>query len=419
MTARANCRSALPGCRFLPLLIPLFVSTSVFGQDPYRDHPILVELTELFWALFFLVAFVLIGILWVGLIRRNVRQRSEAIREREAALEEHYRRLFENAHDIIFTHDLDGNVASWNKAAEDVLGYSRAEATTLNFARLVAPEHQDVFRALLNQLSGERNNAQCELEMRSKAGRRIVLRANLQIQREAGKPSHVQGIAWNITERKQAEEALRDSEQRLRRSLEERVRIGRDLHDGIIQSIYAIGLGLGECRRLIQENPEQAESRLAKSIGDLNSVIRDVRNFIVGLEPDALKGQEFDTALRSLVVTMSEAQAGQFSFDIDPRAADLLNAPQATQLLQIAREAMSNSLRHARAKQTTVSLHMRNGSVRLEVRDDGIGFDREALAAAGFGLKNIEARARELGARSEIRSAPDHGTQVAIEIPAG
>jgi len=168
----------------------------------------------------------------------------------------------------------------------------------------------------------------------------------------------------------------------------------------------------------MNQNLSEAHLRLAKSISDLNTVIRDVRNFIVGLEPEALKGREFKAALQSLVATMSQAHAAQFSFDIDAQAAEALSARQAAHLLQIAREAMSNSLRHARAQSTVVSLKKQDECVRLEVQDDGAGFEQEAPASRGHGLRNIAARADEIGARSEILSAPGKGTCLLVEVPA-
>ena len=394
-------------------LVPWLSSAQTAPAQPFLAP----QFTDLFWALFLLAAFVLIGIIWVGIVRRNVWQRTELIRQREAALEEHYRQLFENAHDIIFTHDLAGHVTFLNKAGEQILGYSRQEAAGLRFAQWVAPEHQDSFREILGQLKEGQGDAHGELEVRAKDGHRVVLRVSLRLQRLAGKP-RVQGIAWDITERKRAEEALQESEQRLRHSLEQRVQLGRDLHDGIIQSIYAVGLGLQECRNLISQDPPEAQARLARSISDLNGVIRDVRSFIVGLEPETMKGHEFRAALQSLVATVSQTQAAKFSLDIDAQAAEALDARQSMHLIQIAREAMSNSLRHAQAQRTVVSLKRHNGCVRLDVQDNGVGFEQGARATRGHGLRNITARANELGAGSEVFSAPGQGTRVVVEIPA-
>ena len=96
---------------------------------------------------------------------------------------------------------------------------------------------------------------------------------------------------------------------------------------------------------------------------------------------------------------------------------EALDARQSMHLLQIAREAMSNSLRHAQARSTVVSLKRQNGRVRLEVRDNGLGFEQGARATRGHGLRNIAARASELGAGSQVLSAPGQGTRVVVEIP--
>jgi signal transduction histidine kinase len=208
---------------------------------------------------------------------------------------------------------------------------------------------------------------------------------------------------------------MRQGELQLRRSMEERERIGRDLHDDIIQSIYAVGLSLDDCRRIVRRSPEQAETRLATAIHTLNDTIRGVRGFIAGLEPKILNGREFKTALKSLVLTSGDGPT-PIHIEVDPSAAGSLTSTQATQLLHIAKEAISNSLRHSQASHIMVSLHPVTTGVRLEVQDDGIGFNPDTVSGKGQGLRNIVSRARDLGADSEIVSAPGQGCRMLVTV---
>jgi signal transduction histidine kinase len=205
-------------------------------------------------------------------------------------------------------------------------------------------------------------------------------------------------------------------EQQLRRSMEERDRIGRDLHDDIIQSIYAVGLNLEDCRRVVRQSPEQAEARVASAINTLNNTIRSVRGFLAGLEPKVVNGREFKTALKSLALTSGDGPT-PFQIDVDPSAANSLTSVQATQLLHIAKEAMSNSLRHGQASIVSVSLHPITTGVRLEIRDNGAGFVPEATPGTGHGLRNMTARAREIGAELKIASAPGQGCHIVVTVP--
>jgi signal transduction histidine kinase len=193
--------------------------------------------------------------------------------------------------------------------------------------------------------------------------------------------------------------------------------MAQDLHDNVMQSVFAVGLGLEDCRRKLRASPDLAEEQLNAAIGALNGSLREIRRFIGGLEPQAIGGHEFKAALKSLALTIGDS-AGQFAIDVHPAATSRLTTEQATQLLNIAKEAMSNSLRHARAGKTAVSLQPANGNIRLEVADDGAGFDPASTRNhAGLGLRNIESRARSLGARLQVISAPGRGTRIIVELP--
>jgi signal transduction histidine kinase len=199
--------------------------------------------------------------------------------------------------------------------------------------------------------------------------------------------------------------------------MEERERMARDLHDDIIQSIYAVGLNLEDCRRAARNSREQLEQRLASAINTLNTTIRSVRGFIAGLEPKVLNGREFKTALKSLALTSGDGSA-PFQIEVDAVGANTLTSTQATQLLHIAKEAMSNSLRHAQASGITVSLCQVGEGARLEIRDDGTGFNPAAAAGElGHGLRNMSARAREIGAELQIISAPGQGCCIMVTVP--
>jgi signal transduction histidine kinase len=237
-----------------------------------------------------------------------------------------------------------------------------------------------------------------------------LLVALLLLQKQRSETRHVLQLQADL----QAE--TRQSELQLRRSMEERERIGRDLHDDIIQSIYAAGLSLEDCRRMVRQLPEQAEARLVAAIHTLNNTINSVRGFIAGLEPKVLNGRELKTALKSLALTSGDSPT-QFQFQVDTAAANSLTSAQATQLLHIAKEAMSNSLRHAHASGVTVSLQPLGNGARLEIADDGVGFDPGAAGRTGQGLRNMAARAREIGGDLQTISSPGRGCRMLVTVP--
>ncbi len=142
----------------------------------------------------------------------SFRKTEELLRQSE----ERYRELFENANDIVYTHDLAGNFTSLNKAAERITGYSRQEALKMNFADVIAPEDLDKARKMVQRKVAENVSTTYEIEVVTKNNERVALEVSTRLIYQDGAPVAVQGIARDITDRKQAERMLRESEMRLK-----------------------------------------------------------------------------------------------------------------------------------------------------------------------------------------------------------
>jgi signal transduction histidine kinase len=200
--------------------------------------------------------------------------------------------------------------------------------------------------------------------------------------------------------------------------MEERERIARELHDGAIQALFAVGMGLQATASRTTE-PE-VTSRLQAAVGELDRVIGELRNYIFGLRPGVLAGAHVEEALRRLA---SEAAGVTTVVEVDEQAAVALG-PYSNDLVQLVREALSNVARHAGARTCRMSLYWRppeapdapNRTAVLEIDDDGHGFD-PATASGGHGLDNMRARANALGGMLEIKSGSSEGTTVTVMIP--
>lgn len=216
--------------------------------------------------------------------------------------------------------------------------------------------------------------------------------------------------------RRRTEQDLALNQSLLNQSLEEKIRLGRDLHDGLIQSLYAVGLTLESTRPLLAADPAEAERRVEKCLAQLNGTIRDVRDYITGLAPEKLQRVGFSQALRLLLEELRGGRDIRLVQHVDEDAARALGPAETTEVLQIIREAMSNSLRHGDATELTVRLHRNDRELGLLVQDNGRGFE-PAGQDGGFGLGNMQARAVRLGASLRIDSQPGAGTRVIVTLP--
>lgn len=200
--------------------------------------------------------------------------------------------------------------------------------------------------------------------------------------------------------------------------VDERLRISRDLHDGIIQAIYAVSLSLEDVPELIEEDRAEAVARLDRAIDRLTTTITDIRTFIVGLGPGL--GASVVDALTAVATEITAAS--RLDIRVDFGAAEGIDerlSPQAThELIQIAREALSNVARHSGTERAVLSLRADGDVAILKVADEGRGFDAQARPGAGhFGLANLHDRAAAVGGDLEIDSEPGRGTRIIVRLP--
>jgi signal transduction histidine kinase len=199
---------------------------------------------------------------------------------------------------------------------------------------------------------------------------------------------------------------------------EERDRIGRDLHDGIIQSLYAVGLSLEDVPDLMTEAPDDASGRVDGAIESINLVIRDIRNFIYGLRPEAVDGSQVVAGIAALAEELRHGGLVNVDVNLDP-VIDLGLTPEAgAELLNLVREALSNATRHAHAMRISIDLRADDDGSILTIEDDGIGFDPDRPAERGHhGLANMRARSAMIKGQLEIESGHGSGTTIRLRMP--
>ncbi|MDF0645455.1 MAG: histidine kinase [Nitrospira sp.] len=210
--------------------------------------------------------------------------------------------------------------------------------------------------------------------------------------------------------------ALRAMEQRLAALVEDRGQLTRDLHDCVLQSLYAIGLTIESNRRAQPQRQPLSDRADDLLIEQLNTLIQEVRNMIRTLESGNV--QEFDlvSELKALIRTYRDISTLQISIDIAPRAIAIATNEEKREVLMIIREAVSNCVRHAKATRASISLYAQGPHLRLAIADDGVGFTPGDNRTKGYGFANMSARAKKLGGRLLVRSHVGEGTHILVEF---
>jgi signal transduction histidine kinase len=202
--------------------------------------------------------------------------------------------------------------------------------------------------------------------------------------------------------------------------VEERERIGRDLHDGIIQSLYAVSLSLEDIEVMMVDQPVEAAAHVDAAIDAIHVAIGDIRQFILGLRPTLMARHDVVGSLATLVMSARMNTMIDLEFDADgvPVSIAELDDAITTQLIHLAREALSNVTRHSKATRASIRISGDDDAIHLVVADNGVGFEPSSEGQAEHqGIANMRERATTIGGTMQIESEPRVGTRIIVDVP--
>ena len=223
------------------------------------------------------------------------------------------------------------------------------------------------------------------------------------------------GLVRSLTTIEREIEQWVEGVERLQTLAEDRERIGRELHDGIIQSIYAAALLLESILPVISTDPERAQAQLGRVMDSLNNTIQDVRRYIFDLRSD-MSDEDLPAGIENLLRDFRINTLLETGFEFTGEIHPINSMNRRRHVFQIVREALTNTAKHARARWVSIELDYGEESLELMLSDDGIGME-QLLVSKGYGLRNIRERARLLGGTLRIESAPGAGVTYHLSVP--
>ncbi len=301
--------------------------------------------------------------------------------------------------------DKNWRAISANRALCELTGYEKAEIIGTTYALYTHPEDLSAMIALTDEFfRGIRSAYSYEHRYIRKSGEIIWVSVKAT---RIDLPGHegplLLSAVQDITERKLA--------------LEEREQLSRDLHDNLLQALYAVGMQLEAGKLAMKHSARRSKTHMNQAVSQLNDLIVDVRRFIALLTKHPPTEMDFRHALNQLISSMTGPDQSAPELEITSPVLSFITPQLAEQLPSIAREALSNSMRHAHASHRWVRLSLIDHSIRLVVGDNGVGFLRTRKRHTGHGLSNMAARARHVLGTFTLHSAPKRGTIITVDIP--
>ena len=324
----------------------------------------------------------------------------------------HYAALVESSDDAIIGKTLDGYITSWNRGAEAIFGYSRAEMVGKHISILMPDDRKGEEPFILEKIRRGESVDHYETVRRRKDGRLIDISVTVSPIRDAhGNIIGASKLARDITERKQLEREILEVSDREQR------RIGHDLHDGLCQHLAGIELMSQVLQKKLAPRSKDGAARAADIARHVREAISQTRSLARGLSPVTLESEGLGSALHEYALTTERIFGVRCHFDYDPEVM-IPNHAMATHLFRLTQEAVANSLKHGKA--TEISIHLKSdpGWIYLGISDNGRGFaPKENGSSKGMGLRTMRFRAGMIGGTLTIESNPQGGVVVICSAP--
>ncbi|HEX9615530.1 MAG TPA: PAS domain S-box protein [Bacteroidota bacterium] len=356
---------------------------------------------------------------------RQMRAKAEQAHE-ESLLR--YRLVVENASDVIFTTDREGNFTYANHAGVKISGYSMGELWKSNYLDLIPIEHQRRVRLhYLRHVASRAQSSRIEFPFRAKDGSIVWFSQNASLILEQGEFRGFQVIAHDITERKIVEQKLKHLSEQLRALAgrlqsvreDEQTRIAREIHDELGQSLTGLKMDLVWVeKRIATKSQTPGVSEKIRSMFTLiDDTIRMVRRISAELRPGALDDLGLVAALEWQLNEFSERTGIKGTFQQESNAINL-DRDRSTAVFRIFQESLTNVLRHSAATRVRVRLFQDAEHFKLEVHDNGRGITDEEIANVGsLGILGMRERALVFNGYVDFASRQGKGTTVKVTIP--
>jgi len=329
--------------------------------------------------------------------------------------------IVETSHDSIITIDLDMEITSWNKAAQDLYGYPASEAIGKKLTALTLPKD---FQKLLDKIDKIRHNKTVEVFESERVGKgmgHMILEVVVSpVNNEDDELIGISTIARDLTARRLAEKAMHDKEILHRLIIaqeDERSRISRDLHDELGQELTALQLALARAKTACDDDVVCAHIDTAS---DIARTIDESVDFLAWeLRPALLEHAGLENAIRNYAGQWSQHSGIETDIHIPKRSGTRYPANVETNLYRIVQESLNNIHKHARAARVEILLDEREGDIVLLIVDDGRGFSlrNKKNRLKGLGLTGMSERASQIGGTLEFETAPGKGTTVHVRLP--